>query len=316
MNPLFTEYSATLRRELFDGQEVSPILPYSYKKDYLMGSGQSSAASISVSGAQHKISLVVREGKLRHTEPGEQGTHILKPHPARFALNRDIPANEEFCMRMSRELFRLPTAASALCFFQDGVPAYLTRRFDLQPDGRKVHMEDLASLSGLLVQGSSNAKYSGSYEELAGIIAGVSSAPLLDLRLFFRLVLVNFILCNGDAHAKNFSMLDEDNGAWRLAPVYDVMNTRLHVADSDFAMSRGLFADARPCPGNKLRNFFIDWGECIGLSSRITQLEIRNVLQKAPSIIAELPASHLSPKAQSVFRYHVKQHIHRFSDIV
>lgn len=312
MNPLFTGYTAAQQQALFDGLRVSPILPYSYKKDFLAGGGAAFASSISVSGAQHKMSMVVRHGELRYAEPGEQGTHILKPHPARFALNRDIPANEEFCMRACRDCFRLPAAACALCFFQDGVPAYLTRRFDILPDGRKLHMEDLASLSGLLVQGNSHAKYNGSYEQLAGIVVKVSSAPLLDLRLFFRMVLVNFILCNGDAHAKNFSMMDADNGLWRLAPVYDVMNTRVHVSDTDFAMGNGLFEDGRACPRTHLGEFFLTWGEAIGLSRRITLLDIRSTLQRSRSIINELPDSHMTPKAQRVFRYHMKQHLDCF----
>lgn len=312
MKPPFTAYTAAQQQALFDGQRVSPVLPYSYKKDFLAGSGASSAPSISVSGAQHKMSLVVQDGQLRFAEPGEQGTLILKPRPARFALNRDIPANEEFCMRVCRGVFRLPTAASALCFFQDGAPAYLTRRFDILPDGRKLHMEDLASLSGMLVQGNSNAKYNGSYEQLAGIIGKVSSVPLMDLRQFFRMVLVNFILCNGDAHAKNFSMMEADSGAWRLAPVYDVMNTRVHVSDTDFAMGRGLFEDGRTCPGNHLCDLFLSWGEAIGLSRRIAQLDLRNILQRGHEIISELPGSHMTPKAQRVFRYHMKLRLTRF----
>lgn len=308
----YTEFPLSRKRALFDGVSVSPILPYSYRKDILIRGGGDSATAISVSGAQQKMSLLVHEGVLRYASSGEQGTHILKPHPQRFALHRDIPANEEFCMRMCRKVFKLPTAESGLCFFQDGAPAYLTRRFDLLPDGRKLHMEDFSSLSGLLVRGSSNAKYRGSYEELAAVVARVSSAPLLDLRLFFRMVLANYILCNGDAHAKNFSMIDVDNGAWRLAPVYDVMNTRIHVADDDFAMENGLFKDNRVCPKNRMREFFQTWGENIGLSAKIIQLEIRNACEAAATIPNELPSSYMTQKAQSVFRYHLKQRMLRF----
>lgn len=312
MNYAFTAYTPAQKQALFGGQTVSPILPYSYRKEVLLGVG-SSPKAISVSGAQQKMSMVVCSGQLRYTEPGEQGTHILKPHPLRFAQNRDVPANEEFCMRVCREIFRLPTAASAICFFQDGAPAYLTRRFDVLQDGRKLHMEDLASLSGLLVRGSSNAKYNGSYEDLAEIISRVSSAPLLDLRIFFRMVLVNFILCNGDAHAKNFSLLDEDAGTWRLAPVYDVMNTRVHVPDADFAMENGLFANAQEAPKGKMNDFFLRWGEKIGLSSRIVSMELRNILRGYPAILEALSSSYMSRKAQSVFRYHLKQRIQKFA---
>lgn len=312
MNPAFSEYTVAQKRELFDGVSISPILPYSYKQDILIGRGLSAATAISVSGAQPKMTLIPRNGLLHYAAEGEQGTHIMKPHPQRFALNRDIPANEEFCMRVCREVFRVPTAESALCFFQDGAPAYLTRRFDLLPDGRKLHMEDLASLSGLLVKGNSNAKYHGSYEELAEVIAKVSCSKLLDLRQFFRMVLINFILCNGDAHAKNFSMIDVDHGAWRLAPFYDVMNTRLHVSDADFAMEKGLFRDYRPCPKNNLKDYFSTWGEAIGLNVKITRMDISNSLKKASTILKMLPSSHLSQKAQKVFRYHLNQRLQRF----
>ena len=308
----FTAYTTAQKAALFEGQTVSPILPYSFRTSLQPGAGASSPAAISVSGAQQKMSVVVRNGQLQYAAPGEQGTHILKPHPQRFAQNRDIPANEEFCMRMCRELFRLPTAAACLCFFQDGAPAYLTRRFDILPDGSKLHMEDLASLSGLLVRGSSQAKYHGSYEGLAAIISQVSGARLLDLRLFFRAVLVNFLLCNGDAHAKNFAMIDEDAGAWRLAPVYDVLNTRVHVADSDFAMESGLFENRQPLPKGKLNTFFLSWGEALGLSPRIVSMEMRSILRACPSVLTALPGSYMSRKSQKVFLYHLKQRLQRF----
>ena len=313
MKPALTEYTKEQQQALFgDGAGVSPILPYSYRKDYLMRRELPSTTAISVSGAQSKMSIIFENATLRFAEPGQQGTHILKPHPQRFALNRDVPANEEFCMRMCRTVFLIPTAESALCFLGDGAPAYLTRRFDILPDGSKLHMEDLASLAGMFIRGNSNAKYQGSYEELAEVIAGISCARLLDLRQFFRLVLVNFILCNGDAHAKNFSMIDTDNGAWRLAPAYDVMNTRLHVSDADFAMQNGLFRDGRVCPKSNLSDFFCSWGESIGLTSRLARLEIRQILAKTSAIIQALPTSHMSQKAQQVFRYHLKQRLQRF----
>lgn len=107
-------------------------------------------------------------------------------------------------------------------------------------------------------------------------------------------------------------MLETDEGAWRLAPVYDVMNTRVHVSDTDFAMGHGLFEDGRTCPRNHLSDFFLSWGEAIGLSRRIAQLDIRNTLQRCHGIISELPNSHMSTKAQRVFRYHMKLRLDRF----
>ena len=38
-------------------------------------------------------------------------------------------------------------------------------------------------------------------------------------------------------------MLESESGDYFLSPAYDLINTRLHVDDTDFALDRGLFAD-------------------------------------------------------------------------
>ena len=308
MKPLFSEYTQTERSLVFDGENISPFLPYRYKAKGLGDDMPVSTGSLSVSGAQPKLGVCQKNGQLHIAEPGEQSTHILKPCAgSRFTLNHDMPANELFCMNMAASLFKIPAAPATLCFFSDGVPAYLTRRFDLLPDGCKRHVEDIASLSETEVQGDSLKKYQGSYEQLAAIIAETSDAPLLDLRTFFRLVLANYLLCNGDAHAKNFSMMDNDDGAWRLAPAYDILNTRLHVADSTFAMGAGLFADGRECHKRGMKEHFAEWAVCIGLNAKYAAKEINKMTATLPKLLVHLQKSHLSQKAQNVFRYHVRQ---------
>ena len=46
---------------------------------------------------------------------------------------------------------------------------------------------------------------------------------------------------NGDAHLKNFSLLESPNGDYLLSPAYDLINTGIHVDDKDFALDNGLF---------------------------------------------------------------------------
>lgn len=308
MKPLFSEYTPAERARMFEGKAASPLLPYRYKAKGLGDDLPVSTGSLSVSGAQQKLGVCLENGLLRIAEPGEQSTHILKPcADSRFTLNHDMPANELFCLSMVAKLFKIPAVHATLCFFSDGVPAYLTKRFDVLPDGCKRHVEDIASLSETEVQGDSLKKYQGSYEQLAAIIAETSTAPLLDLRTFFKLVLVNYLLCNGDAHAKNFSMMEHDDGAWRLAPAYDILNTRLHVADSPFAMGSGLFADGRKCHKGDMRNHFTEWAECIGLNAKFAAKEINRALTSLPELLLQLQKSHLSQKAQRVFRYHIRQ---------
>jgi serine/threonine-protein kinase HipA len=55
-----------------------------------------------------------------------------------------------------------------------------------------------------------------------------------------KLLLFNYLFSNGDAHFKNFSILETPMGDYRLAPAYDLLNTRIHIKDKDFAPEDGL----------------------------------------------------------------------------
>jgi serine/threonine-protein kinase HipA len=48
------------------------------------------------------------------------------------------------------------------------------------------------------------------------------------------------LFSNGDAHLKNFSVIETPLGDYRLSPAYDLLNTSLHVDDSTFALEDGL----------------------------------------------------------------------------
>ena len=63
------------------------------------------------------------------------------------------------------------------------------------------------------------------------------------LEEFFKLVVFNFLFSNGDAHLKNFSLLETAQGDYQLSPAYDLVNTRLHVKDAELALKDGLFVN-------------------------------------------------------------------------
>ena len=73
-------------------------------------------------------------------------------------------------------------------------------RFDRTKGGGKLRCEDFIQILG------ENDKYSGPMERIGKKIRELSSVPGLDVQLFFERVLLNFLLGNGDAHLKNFSM--------------------------------------------------------------------------------------------------------------
>jgi len=73
-------------------------------------------------------------------------------------------------------------------------------------------------------------KYSGSYEQVAKSIYQFSTHKKNSLTAYYKMVVMNYLLKNGDAHLKNFGLLfDDDFGRIWLSPAYDVVNTTSYI---------------------------------------------------------------------------------------
>ncbi|MBP3228525.1 MAG: HipA domain-containing protein [Bacteroidaceae bacterium] len=280
----FDTYSPAARKQLFDGKEVSHILVFDSPNNERSDNGTylKNIGRISLSGVQPKASMVVGEaGKLVKPEEGERGTHILKPAPTSYALfdRKYCPANEHLTMQLASQVYRIETAANALCFFRDGEAAYLCRRFDVGPGGQKYSQEDFASLAGLTnADGGSDYKYSNlSYEECAGIIRKYATAAPVEILKFFRMIVFNYLTLNDDAHLKNFSLINRGDGEYHLAPAYDLINTSLHLSvPRIFALDKGLFREGMKLSDTRAvcREDFEEFGRRIGLSARLVKREL------------------------------------------
>jgi serine/threonine-protein kinase HipA len=230
-----------------DGKQINKILPYDSPKQ-----SEETAAlfienrkRISISGVQEKLSMVWDKNTFRLTRKGEQGTFILKPIPRDLKQVEQLPANEYLSMQIARQVYGINTAENSLVFFYDKTPAYITKRFDIKPNGEKWGKEDFAVLAGKTKENAGvDFKYSYSYEEAGDLIKKFVPAWRVEVEKYFSLVVFNYLFSNGDAHLKNFSLLETPSGDFILSPAYDLINTRLHVDDSDFALEKGLFADS------------------------------------------------------------------------
>ena len=146
----FSTYSPSCLRNLFNNKKVSHVLPYEEpkKNEEVAEQFMANRKRISISGVQEKLSMILEKNLLRLTKEGEQGTHILKPIPRDLKKVDQVPANEHLTMQIAKQVYGINTADCAVIFFKDGSPAYVTRRFDVKPDGSKLGTEDFASLAG------------------------------------------------------------------------------------------------------------------------------------------------------------------------
>ena len=306
----FHTYSPLAIKLLFDGHQVSHILPFDSpnhegadNEEYAKHVGR-----VSLSGVQPKAGLIVKERQLVRPTDEERGRYILKPVPSSYALleRKDCPANEHLSMQIASQVYRIETAANALCFFRDGEAAYVTRRFDVAPDGSKYQQEDLASLAGLTkVNGGSDYKYSNlSYEECAAIIGKYTTAPSVEILKFFRIVVFNYLILNDDAHLKNFSLINRGDGEYHLAPAYDLVNTSLHLYEPRiFALDKGLFREGMLFSDTRTvnRGDFEEFGRRIGLAPRLVKRELDAFASEQPLVKDLIKRSFLSEKLKRYY---------------
>ena len=253
----FTTYSRTCIKRVFNGNKVNHILPYNSLQSNQNGddSFEENATRISISGVQEKFSLIQLKNKIRLTKEGEQGTHIFKPIPNGSKNADQMPANEHLTMQIAQKVFGIETAENALIFFGNGDPAYITKRFDVVTGGLKLAQEDFASLAGKSPQThGTDYKYLGSYWDLFELMReNLPSYKVESLKLF-KLLVFNYLFSNGDAHLKNFSIIETPLGDFKLSPAYDLLNSRIHIEDKDFALNEGLIP-ARMGQGNVAKQF-------------------------------------------------------------
>lgn len=277
----FNTYSPRCIRSVFDNKKVSHVLSYATpaKDETVAQLFLENRKRISISGVQEKLSIVLDKNILRLTNEGEQGAYILKPIPRDLKKVDQVPANEHLTMQIAKQVYDIKVAENALTFFRDGSPAYITKRFDVKPDGMKRGAEDFATLAGKTKDNAGpDFKYDYSYEELGLLFQRYVAAWKIEIEKYFVLVVFNYAFSNGDAHLKNFSLLENETGDYLMSPAYDLVNTRLHVDDTGFALSKKLFADDYQSPewkknGHASAVDFLEFGKRIGVvGSRCTKL--------------------------------------------
>lgn len=181
---------------------------------------------LSLAGAQSKLPVIVRDGKIGLPIGNEPSTHILKPELSEWFKGSAL--NEHCCMTLARHL---GLAVPKTQFLEIGhFPCLLVERYDRQTDSKtgqihRIHQEDFCQALGRTPEQKYQVEGGPLVRDVARLIrSGWSTAPALDVLAFVDLLIFNAIIGNADAHGKNYSMLYR-SGARRLAPGYDLVST-------------------------------------------------------------------------------------------
>ena len=235
---------------------------------------------MSLAGAQHKLPVVYRDGKLYEPEPGELSTHILKPNHQ----GEDYPGsviNEYFVMRLARAIgLNVPAVHRHYC----PSALYIVDRFDrTERNGsiQRLHMIDACQL----LNKARNFKYTeATVETLAQAIGHVRTRTPARLWLF-QWLLFNALTGNSDNHLKNISFMVSADGIG-ISPGYDLLSTAVYTTTA-FAHERATWphtALALPLPGARTysemtRAELIDAGRTLGLKEATARRELDRMVQ-------------------------------------
>ncbi len=205
-------------------------------------SGGPDALRFSLAGVQLKFSGVLgAAGKLTIPANGIGGRWIIKlPSPA----YPGVPENEFAMLELARAMdIEVPEVRLVAPDDIGGLPgqarvtngnALMVKRFDRDDKGGFVHMEDFAQVFGYFPA----AKYeNSSAANIAHVLLAESGAPTVEE--FFRRLVFNTFIGNGDMHLKNWSLLYRDRVTPVLAPAYDYVSTIAYMLDDSHALGFG-----------------------------------------------------------------------------
>lgn len=136
---------------------------------------------------------------------------------------KELALNEYYCMK----IVQYANIATPEFYLSDDEKLFIMKRFDILDDGSTLGFEDMCVLQAK----QREDKYEGSYEQIAKTIHTFVSNKNKKTALinFFKMIVINNILQNGDAHLKNFGLLYSDVNDISLAPAYDVVSTTVYI---------------------------------------------------------------------------------------
>lgn len=205
---------------------------------------------LSLAGGQEKIALYHDDEQSLEQgwfipSLGSPSTHILKPE----VLGKRYPnlaLNEFLCMRAAA-LCSIPAAVVDILYPE--TPMLIVKRYDRVGsneliDGlavvHRIHQEDCCQACGIVSSSKYERDGGPGFERIRHVLVRHSAQPACDINALVRLTLFNYLIGNCDAHAKNYSLMQNKNDTVSLAPAYDVLCTTIYDGDHGTKLSRNM----------------------------------------------------------------------------
>lgn len=176
---------------------------------------------LSLAGGMEKLPVYIKNNRIYLPLNGAPTTHIIKT-PVKDL--QGVVTNEAYCMRLAKNMGYDVPDTDVLSI--GNISFYAVKRYDRKIDEQgvvRLVQEDFCQA----LNRNPQQKYNFSLKDCFDLIRRECSNPIEDSRKFLNLVLFNGLIGNADGHAKNISLLHNENGT-RLAPFYDLVSTLVY----------------------------------------------------------------------------------------
>jgi serine/threonine-protein kinase HipA len=173
------------------------------------------ALQSALSGVQPKVlASIQNKATLKYDD------YIIKSWGSEYP---HLAINEYYCM----QIVKYASIEVPEYYLSNDDRLFIMKRFDILEDGSKLGFEDMCVLQAK----QRDDKYEGTYEQIVKTIKIFASPSnkKKSLQQFFKMIIINNIIQNGDAHLKNFGLIYSDINDIKIAPAYDVVSTTAYI---------------------------------------------------------------------------------------
>lgn len=313
--PTENNFCLSCRKKLFHKKRISSTLEWD-REQFKDEVSQMGMITIGLNGKKLELADHQNSSDIQFYT----ALYFLKciPIDKKYHLPAEMPENEHLTMQIAEKVYGIDTAANAFVQLQNGEPAYLLKRFEID-NSEHFYTENFEQLSIRVKQMiGPSLQFEGNYEEIAKLIRKFVAAYIPALEELFKRVLFNYVFSNFHANFSDFSIIKLNNGECILSPAYNLLNMELHT---DINLDKGLklykddnLSSLLSMQGYLRRNYFLEFAERIGIVKKRAEKILDQFQLTEKSVINLVDSSFLKEATKEKYKNLFKEKLKRIRD--
>jgi serine/threonine-protein kinase HipA len=154
------------------------------------------------------------------------------------------------------------------------------------------------------------------YQQIAILIDHFVAASMIMKERFFSQLIFSFLIANALEHMKNFGLVKTSRNDFVMAPLFNMLCTRLHELGPELAAPGGLYEGDCDTPefreyGHYTRNEFTAFGRRIGIAPARVEKILDQFVKENNQANELIDQAFLPMEAKNIIRYNFMERSYR-----